>query len=671
MSNISKYFVTKKRNRRRKGLELTNFLSFMFVTVLAISTIALLGQLRTYAQEIPTEDKVRANLENKGENSRIYDRNGVLLYTFKDPDRDRVYAEFEEIPRSVIAAAMAAEDKDFYMHEGVNYVATFRSLLNNVTTDTTQGGSTITQQLVKQTLLTSDQSLDRKVKEALIAMLVERDYEKEQILEYYLNVSNFGGRVIGIKTAASTYFNKDLKDLSLTESAFLIALLQSPGEYSPLFASDTARAESQLLSRRNYVLDKIAENDRIMNYLNTGEKQFLYEPLPEGLVSTTQVGFTREQILALKQSGLVYVPKAKEFLRAPHWVFYVRDLLGKAPYNLSIKDLYSGGYDIYTSIDIRVQEMAEQKVLEGVQRLGPRYRFENSALVSIDPASGEVLAMVGSKGYDLPNDPANRRFDPQVNVTLSLRNLGSTLKPWVSYLGFSEGKYNPNSSIEDTAQTFYGYYRPKNVDGRFYGNMTVKMALLESRNLPFLKILYKIGDWKLGDLMKKIGYRSNSEYGLAAAIGGVSETLLGHTQAYSGLANGGTVHELKPVLKILAPGGKQAYISSTQTKFELDRKAVSQVNSILGFKGYTVGNSVNKFIGNQKLAGKTGTSDGNKDTFYMGYGPKIMTGIWCGNNDNTRMRSDALGSSTALLIWNSYTRELFKQFPQYSQSGSY
>jgi penicillin-binding protein 1A len=171
--------------------------------------------------------------------------------------------------------------------------------------------------------------------------------------------------------------------------------------------------------------------------------------------------------------------------------------------------------------------------------------------------------------------------------------------------------------------------------------------------------------------MKKVGYRTNSEYGLAAAIGGVSETLLSHTQAYSGLSNGGSVHELKPVLKILAPGGKQTYVSTTQVKFELDRRAVSQVNSVLGFKGYTVGNSVNKFIGNQKLAGKTGTSDGNKDTFYMGYGPKIMTGIWCGNNDNTRMRSDALGSSTALLIWNSYTRELFKQFPQYSQSGSY
>jgi len=671
MSNISKYFVTKKHNRRRKGLELTNFLSFMFVTVVSISAIALLGQLRTYAQEIPTEDKVRANLENKGENSRIYDRNGVLLYTFKDPDRDRVYADFEELPRSVIVAALAAEDKDFYMHEGVNYVATFRSLLNNVTTDTTQGGSTITQQLVKQTLLTTDQSVDRKVKEALIAMLVERDYEKEQILEYYLNVSNFGGRVIGIKTAATTYFDKNLKDLTLSESAFLIALLQSPGEYSPLFASDTVKAESLLLSRRNYVLDKIVDNDRIMNYLNTGQQQFLYEPLPEGLVNTTEVGYTREQILALKKNPLVYVPKAKEFLRAPHWVFYIRDLLGKAPYNLSIKDLYSGGYDIYTSVDIRMQEMAEQKVLEGVQRLGSRYKFENSALVSIDPNSGEVLAMVGSKGYNLPTDPANRRFDPQVNVTLSLRNLGSTLKPWVAYLGFSEGKYNPNSTIEDSAQTFYGYYRPKNVDGRFYGNMTVKMALLESRNLPFLKILYKIGDWKLGDLMKKIGYRTNSEYGLAAAIGGVSETLLSHTQAYSGLANGGSVHELKPVLKILAPGGQQAYVSNTQVKFELDKKAVAQVNSVLGFKGYTVGNSVNKFIGNQKLAGKTGTSDGNKDTFYMGYGPKIMTGIWCGNNDNTRMRSDALGSSTALLIWNSYTRELFKQFPQYSQSGSY
>jgi penicillin-binding protein 1A len=673
MSNLSKYFLAKSQRSRRRGLELMNFVVLMFVIATSMLTIATLGQLRIYAEEIPTEDRIRQDLQNRGENSRIYDRNGTLLYTFKDPDRDREYADFEEFPRTLIAAALAAEDKDFFVHEGIDYIGMVRGVLNSISSsgENLQGGSTITQQLVKQTILTNEQTVDRKIKEAIISLMVERDYSKDQILEYYLNVVNLGGRVMGMKTGAKVYFNKSLDKLDLNEAAFLISLVQSPGEYSPLFANDKELALKLVMERKANVLVTIANSPRILNYLNTGNKNHLFDQeLPDTILQLEKPKYTPENVKKLLDKKFKFTQPVDN-LKAPHWVFYIRDLLSKAPYNLSIQQLYSGGYEIHTSLDLRVQELAERKLKEGVDRYGPRFGFQNGALITLDPRSGEILAMVGSKGYNLPSDPNNRKFDPKTNVTTSIRQLGSTLKPFVSYLGFESGKYTPSSVVKDSPQTFYRFYRPKNVDGRFFGDMTVRKALLDSRNLPFLKMLYSIGDWKLGELMEKIGYNKSNDYGLAAAVGGVNETLLSHTHAYAGLANEGTIPELRPVLKIQNRDGSNYFTAEAKVYFQLNSRSVAMVSDILGDKSYTPGNYRSKFIGAQKLAGKTGTSDGNKNTFYMGYGPKVVTGLWCGNNDNSPMSSAALGSSTALLIWNGYMREFFQQFPQYGENGSY
>jgi len=358
-------------------------------------------------------------------------------------------------------------------------------------------------------------------------------------------------------------------------------------------------------------------------------------------------------------------------LKAPHWVFYIRDLLQQAPYNLRLQDLYSGGFEIHTSLDLRIQELAESELKKGVDRLGPIFRFENGALVTIDARSGEILAMVGSKGYNLPEDVNNKRFDPEVNVTTASQTLGSSLKPWVAYGAFDSGKWNPESIVNDSPQKFNGNYRPKNVDGKFRGEMTIRNAMLDSRNLPFLKLQYEMGDWRFGEFMKKIGYKKINNYGLSAVIGGVDETLLDHVGAYTGMANGGRVMQKRAILRIIKPGGGDYYTSQTNITYNLNPNAVGQVNNILGDRGHNANFNRLKFVGNQKLAGKTGTSDGNKDTYYIGYGPKIVTGIWCGNNDNDRMTSSALGSSTALPVWNSYMREFFQRFPEYGQGGSY
>jgi penicillin-binding protein 1A len=676
MSNISKLFLIKRYQKsKRKNLELLNFVIFIFVFTFSIITLSVLGQLKTYASEIPTEEKIKAGLVNKGENSKIYDRNGVLLYTFKDPERDREYVEYENIPRTVVAAALAAEDKDFFIHEGIDYLGALKGVVSTVSTEgeNTRGGSTITQQLIKQTLLSSEQTVERKIKEAMLAMLVERDYEKEQILEYYLNVSNYGGRIQGIKTAAKSYFNKDLKNITLNEACFLVGLVQSPGKYSPLYAVDKEEAKRLSDDRRKTILDQLVANPKLIAYLNSGEKSYLVskpgEPIDikAGLLKPT---YTVQNITQMKKKDFTF-SKPKEELRAPHWVFYIRQILRLDPYDVSVEELYSGGLSIYTSLDIRVQDLAQSKIKEGVDLWGGTYGFENSAAVSIDPRNGEILAMVGSKGYDLPNDPNDRRFDPEVNVTLSRQTLGSSLKPWVAYLAFDSGRYSPYSIVKDSPQRFYGYYKPKNFDGKFYGNMSIRKALLDSRNLPFIKLLYKMGDWRLGELMEEVGYRKDNEYGLASAVGGVDESLLDHTAAYAALANGGEVKNIKPVLKILGPDGQAVFTAEDKVLKELNRGAVGEVNHILGDKGYTPHTYIYKFIGGNKLAGKTGTSDANKDTYYMGYGPRIVTGIWCGNNDNARMSSRALGSTTALRVWNNYMSAFFNDFPEYQEQGSY
>lgn len=656
-------FSKRKNNFLNTKIILAGVLAFSLILASSLGLMAI--QLSAYLTDLPTEEKIRAQLAIQDENSRIYDRNGVLLYTFKNPYQDREYASFAEIPPSVILATLAAEDKDFFIHSGIDYVATLSAVFRTVSSggDEKSGGSTITQQLIKQTLLTSTQTVERKIKEAFLSGVVEQMYTKEEILEYYLNTSSFGGRVIGIKTAAKAYFNKSLTQLDLNEAAFLVGLVRAPGEYSPLYSKDKERALQLANERRQFILEQIITNPRLLTYWSSKDLETLRKLIPEETEN-------KPNVAQLVSKDLTVAPVQESFL-APHWVFYIRDVLAQAPHNISLDQLYNGGYEIQTSLDINIQQFGEAEVLNTVNSIGGRYGFYNASLVSVNAQTGEVLAMVGSKGFNLPNNPADRRFDPQTNVATSLQQLGSSLKPWVTYLGFVSGKYTDRTIILDAAKTFAGGYRPKNADNRFYGTMSVRRALLLSRNLPFLRMSEDIGTWRLPDLMSKIGYRKNAGYGLAATIGGVDETLLSHAGAYTGLANGGTVLALKPILNIKDRRGNIIYQGQTQTVLDLDRNAVAMVNNILGDKSYRVGAYNGKFIGNYKLAGKSGTSDQNKDNLYVGYSPQIVTAVWVGNNDNSSLSRNAFGLNTAMPIWRNFTARLFQYAGHLSDTGSY
>lgn len=594
-------------------------------------------QLKLFSENIPKESEIITKVSEKSQNTKLYDRNGILLYEFKDPDQDREYANIDEVPQNLISILLAAEDINFYKHEGVDIKAILRSLniYYSSNGETVVGGSTITQQLVKNTVLTNERTLERKAKEIFISLLIESKYSKSEILEMYLNSISFGGNVIGIKTAARSYFSKDLMDLSFAEMVFLVGLIQLPGKSSPLFSSDQQLAWEIINLRKQYIYDQIRINYSIINSQNTD--------------------FLNIAELNLAEVEPVELDPDLGEIKAPHFVFYVKEILKNAPYNFSEKELGNGGYQIYTSLDYPLQQIAEQKLKEGVERY-KHFGFENAALITLDPQTSEILVMVGSKDY-FGQKTIDGAFDPFVNVALSERNLGSSLKPFIAYLAFKQQKYKPTSIISDSPIAF-GTYKPKNYDGKYMGDITVKTALVESRNIPFVKITNSVGVGNILDLLDTIGYRNakfRERYGLSLALGGFSSNLLEHTHAYTVFANKGKLNRLNQIKKIFNSTNEIVFQQKVELQAQLEEKYIIEVDNILAEYGL------------DGISGKTGTTDSNRDNYFIGYNTKFLTGIWIGNNNNKRMSPKAFGSTTALPIWNIYFKEVINKYPEYTQ----
>lgn len=621
---------TKKTQKMKELFLVLILLSFIF----GLIVIAFMSNsLKKLTNSIPSNVQISAKVEENGENSYLYDRNGELLYVFKDPNRDREYVKYEEIPSNIRWALVVAEDEDFYIHEGLDYEAIFRgiAILIESKGENKVGGSTITQQLVKNTVLTNEKTFDRKVKEMIIASYVETKYSKEQILELYLNSAPFGGRITGIKAATRTYFNKDLQDLSLEEAVFLISLIQTPGESSPLFSSNEQYAWDLVEYRSNYIFEQLKKN---LESIKEREETF----------------YSFEQIEDSERINVALDPNLGE-INAPHFTFYIKNLLESDPYNISEEELYNGGYKIYSSLDLGLQKLAESDLIKGVERY-KGYGMNNAALISINPEEGDLLAMVGSLDYWGERD-VDGKFDPHVNVTLSPRNLGSSLKPFLAYEGFRQKKYSPYSIVPDKPIDIRGY-SPKNSDGTFLGNITIRQSLIDSRNTPFVQILDNVGVQNFLKLLNLLDYDNatlKDTYGLSIALGGFESNLLEHTHAYAALANDGNLVDLRPILSIKNNEDNEIFKAPIINNIVLDSNNVKQVNSILSA------------YGPKGVYGKTGTTDSNKDTYFMGFNDKLATGLWTGNNNNARMRSNSYGSTTALPIWKIYHYDIIKNRP--------
>lgn len=637
--------AAKRRRSRRKLFNFDISKMFVFSKLLKYGFFALLALLVAiplvffwYSRDLPTPGKL---VQSKYKDAtRIYDRKGELLYSFFQ-DENRTYVKLSEIPKNLQEATISVEDQDFWENKGFSPTAYLRVAKDAVTGKGLTGGSTISQQLVKNVLLTSERSLPRKIKELVLSIQINQVYSKEQILEMYLNNIPYGGSAVGVEAAAQTYFGKKAKELNLAESAFLAGLPQSPSVYSPFSGN------KYYVDRTEAVLKRMLEDGKITK----AQKD-------QALAQIKNHSFKRES-----ESGI----------RAPHFVMYVREILAE---QFGESAVTGGGLQVTTSLDYDLQKEAEKIVKDEVKELKV-YKATNGAAVVGDPKTGEILAMVGSSDY------FDKENDGNFNVSTSnTRQPGSSLKP-VVYAAALEKGYNAATLLMDTPTEFPAGagqppYKPVNYDGKFRGPVQLRFALANSLNIPAVKILAMVG---LDPVMQQ-GYdmgidsweptqANKSKVGLSLVLGGQETSLLDEITAYSVFANKGVRQDPVTILKVTDKEGKVLFekkeregkkVLSEETAFIishilLDDNARSSAfgrNSLLNIPGHTV--SV-----------KTGTTDEKRDNWTVGYTPSYVVGVWVGNNDNTPMNpAIASGITGASPIWNKIMKVVLKGKPSES-----
>jgi 1A family penicillin-binding protein len=551
--------------------------------------------------------------------TKIYDRNGILLYKIYK-NQNRTIVPLSRIPKLVQLATLAAEDAEFYRHPGFSVRGILRAFLNNLKKGKLAGGSTITQQLVKNALLTPEKTLSRKIRELILSIEVEFVFTKDQILEMYLNEVSFGGTAYGIQEASQAYFGKDVEDITLSEAALLAGLPKSPSQLSP-FGSNPQAAEE----RKNEVINLMTINKYI----------------------------TSEEAKRAKDEQLNYVAKRID-IKAPHFVMYVRQLLAE---KYGEDTLEKGGLEVTTSLDYQIQSEAEKVVKNEINSL-VGYRVSNGAVLVISPSTGEILAMVGSKDYF---DIANQG---NVNVTLSLRQPGSSIKV-VNYAYALGHGFTPATIIDDSPVSFSTpgspIYSPQNYDSKYRGNIPLRSALAESRNIPAVKVLAQYGVTKMLDLGKEMGittWTDPSNYGLSLTLGGGDVKLIDLAKVYADIANYGKRIDFVPILKVTDYKGRvlEEIPTEVESKQVLDERIAFQLIDILkdnAARAPAFGfNSALVIKNHPEVAVKTGTSNNLKDNLTLGFNQKYLVAVWVGNNNSSPMSRIASGVTGASPIFN-------------------
>lgn len=552
--------------------------------------------------------------------TKIMDRNGELLYEIYD-DQNRTPIKIEELPDYLKEATIAIEDKNFYRHHGFDTGGLLRALWKTITGQRLEGGSTITQQLVKVALLTPERTLSRKIKEAILTIATEVLYSKSQILEMYLNHIPYGGTAYGIEAAAHRFFDKDAKDLTLPESALLVGLPQAPSAYSPFANPDSAKA------RQTQVLTRMVEDKYI----------------------------TQEESAIAKNEELTYADSGTD-IRAPHFVMYVRQLLEE---KYGVQKLEQGGLRVTTTLDVQLQDVAQASLSAELVNL-KKLKISNGAALVTNPSTGEILTMIGSKDY------FSEDIDGKVNVTTRLRQPGSSIKPLNYALGIETKIITPSTMILDTPICFESVgqpnYCPKNYDNTFRGLTQIRFDLGNSLNIPAVKVLALNSVEGFISFARKMGitsWKDPSQYGLSLTLGGGEVTMTDMTTAFGVFANQGIKVPLRPILKVEDSTGKvlEEYnpengirdgdrVLSEETSFLIShilsdnnaRSGAFGTNSVLNVPGKTV--SV-----------KTGTTNNLRDNWTIGYTPTLLVATWVGNNDNSPMSYVASGVTGASPIW--------------------
>lgn len=562
--------------------------------------------------------------------SRIKDRDGKLLYVFYQNEH-RTWVSLDKVPQVLIQATLAIEDKEFYYHNGFSIKGIVRALWINFkdkSNEEIQGGSTITQQLVKNVLLSKEKTWRRKVREIILAIILEQKLSKAQILERYFNQVPYGGEIYGAQEASQKYFNKDVWEISPAEATFLAGLPAAPSAYSPTGANWESAKKRQLR-----VLEEMIKNHNL----------------------------TMEEAQTIASVQLD-VGNSKIDIVAPHFVFYVRDFLEK---KFGYSRLDTAGLDVVTSLDGGIQEISDQAVSGEVARVAG-LRIKNGAALVLDVTNGDVLAMVGSKNYYAKD------IDGKFNVTTALRQPGSSIKPINYVLALMNGQ-TLASGIDDSPVTYkipgQKPYTPQNYNKKFLGKVSIKTALASSLNIPSVKLLEQNGVSNMINLAEKMGigsWQDKSRFGLSLALGAGEVQMTELAQAYSIFANLGKKVEVNPVEEIRNYLGEVVYKKQVEPGQVFEPKYAYLINMALSddnARSPVFGYGSKLKIPGKTVAVKTGTTNSLRDNWAIGWTPRYLVAAWVGNNDNTPMSWVASGVSGATPIWNQIMHKLIDGKP--------
>ena len=682
-----KFIIKKLMHPKKKHLVSTynnihKILLIIFI-IITLSITALFGILLIIFTTLPDIDNIQ-NLV-AAQSSVIYDREGNILYTIHG-EENRKNITLNQISSNAVNAVLAIEDDQFYQHSGIDLGAILKAICSEIyVCRKSRGGSTITQQYIKNAFLNSERKYSRKLREIMLALQLENRYSKDQILEMYLNRIPYGANIFGIETAAQTFFNKSAKDLSVAEGAILAAIPKAPTYFSPYGSYKYAKinldtdeiikmniySEQDLINHNPKFISKgllgksyiFGENENQRNIYIKGRTDFVLNRMQIlGFISESEVQTALEEIKLKK-----FIPY-HETIFAPHFVMYIREILEQ---KYGKEQIEKGGLKITTTLDSNLQTAAEKAIETYGDTNEKRFQATNASLLSINPNNGQILAMVGSRDY------WNDEIDGKVNVALRPRLPGSSFKPIAYAAAFLQG-YAPSTVLYDVKTKFGDDYEPENFDGEFRGPVSIRQALAHSINIPAVKATYLAGVSNVIDLARKMGIQLNQPsnwYGVSLGLGAGEARLIDITTAYSIFANGGYKTSPIAILKVEDKKGNilEEYQPLHTRELILDPQIAYLINNILSDiearpEGYW---REQLSIPGQINAAKTGTSNKKKkdinypfDTWTVGYTRQIATGVWAGNNDGSHLSLKASGLDTAGRIWHDFMVVATKNLPR-------
>jgi 1A family penicillin-binding protein len=609
------------------------------IIILCLFSISL---FLIWASSLKVPDLKVFNERKVVESTEIYDRTGkILLYNINSDIKRTIVPSFE-ISRHIKNATVAIEDAEFYKHKGIRIKAIVRAIFTNLETGGySQGGSTITQQVIKNILLTSEKKISRKLKEWILSIKLESILSKDDILTLYLNESPYGGSIYGVEEAAKYFFGKKASEVTLAEAAYLASLPNAPTFYSPY-----GNNRNKLEERKNLVLSKMKDS---------------------GFINNDEYKKALEEKVVFKQ-------KEDMNIKAPHFVMFIRqileDIYGK-------ERLAQGGFKVISTLDYETQKKAEEIVKRFALENQKKFNASNAAMVVINPKNGDILAMVGSRDY------FDKEIDGNFNVTIAKRQPGSAFKPFVYAEAFIKG-YQPETVVFDLPTEFsticnpdgtpkFGddiskCYMPKNYDGKYRGPVSLRSALAQSLNIPAIKVFYLAGQKDALRLSREMGIKGLDDinrYGLTLVLGGGEVSLLDMTSAYGVFANEGIRNPYRGILKIEK---KNNEIEEFELKPEevLPKNIANKISDILSdneARKPAFGESSPLNFTDYDVAVKTGTTNDYKDAWVIGYTPNIVVGVWAGNNDNTPMEKKVAGYIVAPM-WRAFMDEILPKLPK-------